>query len=236
MNVILTTCKGRSEHLRPALQSWLDFMPGWSPVVVAVDDPRAQAITREICARREYALVCMSQNGFSRLGALSAGVDDLPPDTESVAILDADCVMLLHSRHWFIGDWSDAFRIVEPEANGSFCRDDFGDLLTHANVLRTAYDLLGDISDWVGYGWEDVLLRCACWVVTEGHVKRAPARWAHIPHTDELRRDASPGHESLRNQASVNYSRLMAALHGLEQYLGRPWRETSILDDCRSWA
>ena len=48
MNYIITTCKNRSAHLEIALTSWRQLLPGWSPIVVAIDDPKAAELTRSI--------------------------------------------------------------------------------------------------------------------------------------------------------------------------------------------
>ena len=236
MNVIISTCKGRSEHLRDALPSWRDCLPGWLPLVVAVDDPAAASLVREVCRGREFGLVEISQVGFSRLGAIAAAVERLPFDAQSVVIFDADLVALLHTESWLAGDWSNAFQIVGPAPNGSFCRDDFGVIVSSAKVFRAAFELLGDISDWTGYGWEDVLLRAACWYVTNGAVKKSPARWAHIPHSDEMRRQASSGGESIRAQALANYRRLRVGLEHLSEVSGVRWEATTLWEDCVSWA
>ena len=237
MNILLTTCKNRRDHLRSALVSWRYLLPAWVPLVVAVDDPDAVVLLNEVYAELPHLWASESQRGFSRLLAIAAGVRALPPEAETVALFDADLVALVHTGDWLAGDYSRSFKFCGPAAGARYNRDDYGVLVSSASVLRKAFEVLGDVSDWGGYGWEDCLIRCACWTVcNQGGASSAPAAWAHIPHSDLLRINTSAECESLAHQAGRNYRRLMVGLDHLSEVIGTPWRETSIWEDCIPWA
>ena len=232
MNVILTTCKGRSKYLEPALKSWRFMLPGWTPALVAVDDPKAVALLATTYFGEPSLLTELSQPGFSRLLALKAAVEAFPSEVERVILFDADVIALLHTGKWLSDLPPRSFRIV---ANGP-CRDDFGVLLTTAEVLREAFAVLGDVSDWTGYGWEDNLLRAACWAVTGGRVETRPAAWAHIPNPNDIRLENSATRESVAAQAGANYLRLQRDVRRLAERMGRAdWSGTSLYHDCMPW-
>lgn len=230
MNIILTTCKNRREHLAIALESWRACLPGWVPMVVAVDDPAAVDLTARIYLGLPWLAVPATHRGFSRLLAIRAGVMDLEPDVDRVVIFDADVVALLGTLSWLTGDLGGGFRFpsVSPGRAGF---DDTGVLLTTAPVLRAAFNLLGDISDWEGYGWEDILLRYACWFVTGGVVSHAPACWAHIPHSDAGRLASYHG-TRLADQARVNARRCQRDLERMAAIKGVDLRASTITSDC----
>lgn len=237
MNILLTTCKNRRQHLEPALRSWRYMLPGWVPLLVAVDDPEAVEILEAIYPEQPHLVVRASQRGFSRLLAIAEGVRALPPEAETVALFDADLVALVHTVDWLRGDYSQSFKYCGPAPGARYNRDDYGVLVSSANVLRRAFEVLGDVSDWGGYGWEDCLIRCACWTVcNQGGQSSEPAAWAHIPHGDSLRINTSADCESLAAQAGRNYRRLIRGLEHLSEVIGTPWRSTTIWEDCIPWA
>lgn len=237
MHCIITTCRNRREHLEQAARSWRFMLPGWLPILCAVDDPEAVALVDRIYGTEAHLSVSTSQRVFSRLAAISAAVEALPVEAENVALFDADVVALLHTRQWLSGDFSSAFQFAGPSESGDFNRDDFGVLVTSASVLRTAFELISEVVPiWDGYGWEDCLIRCACWVVCDsGGGRLRPAAWAHIPHSDELRMATVPTFESIAAQAGRNYRRLLASLDVLSQYMAVPWRESSMWRECIPW-
>jgi hypothetical protein len=213
------------------------MLPDWVPLLVAVDDLEAVEILEAIYPERPHLSVTTSQRGFSRLLAIAEGVRALPLEAATVALFDADLVALIHTSIWLSGDYSRSFKYCGPAPGSRYNRDDYGVLVSSAQVLRNAFELLGDVSGWGGYGWEDCLIRCACWAVcNQGGQISEPAAWAHIPHDDGLRIRTSADCESLAAQASRNYRRLMVGLDHLSEVIGTPWRATTIWEDCIPWA
>lgn len=237
MSFILTTCKNRRQHLTHAAQSWRAFLPGWEPVLVAVDDPEAIEVLSTAYGNVPWSAVQITQVGFSRLGALAAGLRYLGErggiaEGERVAILDADVVALFGSLEWLNAPLDGSFQLAGHRPDGSDHIDDMGQLLAPFGVLREAFDLIGDPSDWNGYGWEDILIRAACWFVTGGKVLRRSAMWAHIPHGEAERLAGSPEGSTLREQSIANSRRFRRDLDRMAAACGIPdWRSTSLVAD-----
>jgi hypothetical protein len=232
MSIILTTCKNRREHLRHAAQSWRAFLPGWEPLLVSVDDPEAIEVLADAYADQSWGCVQTSQ-----VGALAVGVRHLfergsIAPGERVAILDADVVALFGSLEWLNSPLDGGFMVAGHRADGSDHLDDMGQLLTTAEVLREAFDLIGEANDWTGYGWEDILIRCACWFVTGGKVRRKPVMWAHIPHGEKERLAGSEPGSTLRRQAVENSRRFLRDLERMAKASGiEDWHATSLVKD-----
>jgi hypothetical protein len=237
MSFILTTCKNRRQHLIHAAQSWRAMLPGWEPLLIAVDDPEAVELVASAYGNAPWHAVQITQVGFSRLGAIRAGVDYLNsrggvPEGERVAILDADVVALFGSLDWLSSPLDGGFLVAGHRADGSDHIDDMGQLLTTAGVLRDAFDLIGSAPDWTGYGWEDILIRAACWFVTGGKVLRKPALWAHIPHGEAERVAGSLPGSTLREQSIANASRFRRDLDRMAATCGiSDWRQTTLVAD-----
>ena len=232
MKVIVTTCKNRRQHLAPALASWRQFLPDWVPLLVAVDDPEAVSMLAKTYLGAEWLATECTQPSFSKLQAQAAGVAALPDGAAQVAMLDCDVVALLGmTDHCLSAPLAGGFMIPDHRRDGSDFCDDMGQLVAPAEVLREAFALLGDVTHWWGYGWEDVLLRCACWLVTEGKVRRRPAHWAHIPHTNLERIAAFDADETTVEHARRNRPLILADLERICAPYGiTDWRKSGLAD------
>jgi hypothetical protein len=232
MKIILTTCKNRRQHLAPALASWRQFLPDWTPLLVAVDDPGAVSMLAQTYLGAEWLATEISHPAFSKLQAQAAGVAALPEGNHQVAMLDCDVVALLGmTDHCLSEPLAGGFLIADHRDDGSDFCDDMGQLVAPAEVLREAFELLGDVSHWWGYGWEDVLVRCACWLVTEGKVRRRPAHWAHIPHSNRERVAAFDADENPTSQTGRNRHLILADLERIcEPYGITDWRKSGLAD------
>jgi len=233
VNVILTTCKNRRQHLGPALASWRQFLAGWVPLLVAVDDPEAVALLSKAYFGQPWHAELLEQpEGFSKLQAQAAGVRALPDNAETVAMLDADVIALLGVTNACLSeDLQGGFLIANHRDDGSDFCDDMGQLVAPANVLRDAFQLLGDVSAWWGYGWDDVLIRCACWLVTDGKVRRRPAMWAHMPNTTRERLANFGVGETTLDHAGRNRPIFLEHLARICEPFGiDDWRKTGMVD------
>jgi hypothetical protein len=206
VNYIITTCKNRGSHLASALPSWRQLLPRWTPIVVAVDDPEAARLTREVYRDLPHVVVEMSLPGWRKLPILAAGVRALPPDAELVVLFDCDIIAALPTAGWLEQPLA-GFRVPEFGPHHAYPHD-YGVLEADAQVLRGAFDLLEPImADWEGYGSEDVLIRCACWIACGGRVDKPLMAWAHIPHGHDLRTASYPEGTDIQALIRANYVR-----------------------------
>jgi hypothetical protein len=203
-NWILTTCRGRLEHLRESLPSWLERMPRWDPVVMCCDDPQAEeyAAGELHLAQRGFCVGLAQGQFFNRLEACRAGINligsgfdpagqaitarnwQVNPvaDDDMVAFLDADTVAIP-------GTTDTRLRSIGPNdvgISGTGIRDDMGLIVASVRVFREALALIR-VGSFVGYGPEDCALRVACWTVVRKPFVRLPSCWARKRHSDRLR-------------------------------------------------
>lgn len=185
-NCIITTCKNRSKHLRFALESWRTFLPDWLPIVSTADDPEAVAAVRQVYEDRPHVLLEQSFDGWRKLRLLDAAVCALPDGADRVVLFDADIIAVFPTASWLARPLT-GFVVPHFPPSDAYPHD-FGVLLTTAPVLRKAFDLIRPrLDDWQGYGSEDMLIRAACWITTQGAIERAPVGWGHIPHGHDIR-------------------------------------------------
>lgn len=206
-NWLLTTCRGRLDHLKESLPSWLRFMPNWDPMVVCPDDPAATDYAAETLHAAKRGIVITTTQGqhFNKLEAERVGIElatfalepigqciTCPPlpsalggietdSTDMIALWDADTVAIRGTER--------ALSWVPPEDCGissSGCRDDMGFLVTSVGTLAKAVRKI-PAGSFVGYGPEDCAIRVACWTETRRPFVKIPACWARRQHSDALR-------------------------------------------------
>jgi hypothetical protein len=236
VNVIVTTCRDRWEHLAAALESWLTRLRGWVPIVVCCDDSVAAELASERLRAARCGLVVQTSQGqyFNRLEAIRVGASCLPsapqaageflqrtvgsehalawPDAVPVmrvAILDADTVAL--------GCTARVLESIGPDEIGvstSQLRDDCGLLVCSGYALSAA---LGDIAPglFAGYGWEDIALRMMAWYHGGERAVGLRPCWARIQHPERLRLAHHPG--SIPEAAGANHAALMGLVAQWDQ-------------------
>jgi hypothetical protein len=204
---IVTTCRGRLQHLREALPSWLEKMPGWDPIVVCCDDPQATeyAAGELLLAHRGICLQLEQGQFFDRLEAIRAGIKVVAagfnPQGQTISaasirntagarmIGEWDMVALLDADTIATGKTQAAFDEIDPlsaAVAGSGGRDDVGVLVVGAEVLVDALKLL-PVGSFEGYGLEDCAIRVACWACLKEPFERLPFAWLRRQHTEHSR-------------------------------------------------
>jgi hypothetical protein len=204
---IITTCRGRVDHLRVSLPSWLELAPSWDPIVVCCDDPVAtEYVSGElVLAHRGICLELEQGQYFNRLEAIRVGLKlaragfDARGQTigvrsieqaagcvgfgedDMVALLDADTVAIRKTEALL-----DSIDSSDVGICGFGTRDDIGFLVCSVRVLTAA---LAEIPEGMfqGYGPEDSSTRVACWAQVKRPFVLVPALWARQTHSDALR-------------------------------------------------
>lgn len=201
---IVTTCRGRVAHLRVALPSWLERLPGWDPIVVCCDDPIAAEYVsgklylaqRGICIEVQQGQyfnkmeairlgVSIAACGFESTGQTITGADwidrtlrDTAIGNDMVALFDADTVATHRTPKVMAGIGMDDVAVC-----GWGIRDDLGFLVVSLQILLEGMQKM-PVGWFEGYGPEDCALRVCCWTVVKKPFVEVPAWWARIQHRD----------------------------------------------------
>lgn len=204
---IVTTCRGRVDHLRYALPSWIEHLPDWEPIVVCCDDPVATeyAAGELMLARRGICVQVAQGKYFNKLEAIRLGaavaalgfrpdgrlIDKADVDHargcsrdvsgEMIAQLDADTIATART--------ADGLATVDRYNVGIAgwgTKDDVGLIVAPLDVFLAALETM-PVGWFEGYGPEDSALRVACWVQIRGPFVKLPMCWRRIQHTDSLR-------------------------------------------------
>ena len=228
---IVSTCRGRVQHLRDALPSWLDRLPEWDPIVVCCDDPQAtEYVAGELMLARRGICVSISQGQhFNKLEAVRIGVGIaacgveptgqtisqgplgdwicLPDSAERIALLDADTVATTKTAELLEGIGAEDVAIC-----GWGTRDDLGFLVASVGTVWAALGKM-PVGKWEGYGPEDASLRVACWALVRKPFVLVPAFWARRTHSDRDRtRYHRLGMSGATRANKIAQGELMAAL------------------------
>jgi hypothetical protein len=201
---LLCTCRGRLQHLRAHLPTWLEQMPDWHPVVVCCDDAQAFEFAADELqkAGRGFALWLEQGPQFNKIEALRAGLLVIasglepkgqaftvrPPVTmddvrgnDQVAIWDADTLAMRTTER--------ALAAIDPAEvavvnRGS--RDDLGFLAAPFRLLVAAFGLIPP-GQFEGWGPEDCAIRVAVWYYYRRPFRLVRPCWARAQHQDALR-------------------------------------------------
>lgn len=246
---IVTTCRGRLEHLSEALDTWLRWLPDWHPVVVCCDDePAAQYAGQLLAANRVGAVLSVKQGPhFCKLEALRVAVqflearpfggmvayqsqacaDGIAEGPGRVALLDADTIATHRTAAAL-----DAVEAHQFAIAGGRLIHDCGLLVAAEDVFAFAVGQLVP-NEIVGYGHEDIALRVGCWCATEGQMVRLPVgAWSRKNHSDLLRNRYNT-HQSLKASARANSLALQAFTHRM---LPNAEERHRCEADCYPWA
>ena len=204
---IVTTCRGRLEHLRGALPTWLEHLPDWDPVVVCCDDPAATeyAAGELILAHRGIVVQVEQGQYFNKLEAIRLGAQiaaagfrcdgrivneaDLERTTGGRCVLPNDMVALLDADTYATPATGRGFALVDSQNAGIAgwgLRDDVGLLVAPLGILMKALDLM-PVGWFEGYGPEDSALRVACWTFLRKSFVDLPMCWRRRQHNDRER-------------------------------------------------
>lgn len=201
---LLCTCRGRLQHLRAHLPTWLEQMPGWHPVIVCCDDsPAFEYAADELQkAGRGFALWLEQGPHFNKIEAMREGLlviasklepagqaftirplapmDDVRGN-DQVAIWDADTLAMRNTERALAAIELDEVAVVNRGA-----RDDLGFLVAPLRLLVAAFALIPP-GEFEGWGPEDCAIRVACWYYYRKPFRLIRPCWARAQHQDALR-------------------------------------------------
>lgn len=202
---LLSTCRGRVEHLRKHLPNWLERMPTWDPVVVCCDDPAAfEYVSGELMlAERGIALLTEQGQYFNRLEAIRMGIGVIqsgivpkgqaftarvfPPDqvadNDLVAMWDADTVAIRGTERAL-----SVLTAADVAIAASTQRQEMGILVASVRLLRLGLEEIPPYH-FKNYGHEDCGLRLGVWTHHRREFVKIRPCWSRLQHGDRLRRE-----------------------------------------------
>ncbi len=202
---LLSTCRGRVQHLREHLPNWLERMPTWDPVVVCCDDHAAfeYCAGELMLAGRGIALLTEQGQYFNRLEAIRAGIGVIqsglcptgqaftarifPPDpaadNDLVAMWDADTVAIRGTEHAL-----STLTATDVAIAASTQRQEMGILVASVRLLRLGLEEIPP--NWFrNYGHEDCGLRLGVWAHHRREFLKIRPCWSRKQHGDRMRRE-----------------------------------------------
>lgn len=202
---LLSTCRGRVDHLRAHLPNWLEKMPTWEPVVVCCDDSAAfEYCAGELTlAGRGIALLTEQGQYFNRLEAIRLGIGVIqsgvvpagqaftarvfPPnesaDNDLVAMWDADTVAIRGTERAL-----STLAHNDVAIAGSTQRQEMGLLVASVRLLRLGLEEI-PTNCFRNYGHEDCGLRLGVWAHHRREFVKIRPCWSRKQHNDRLRRE-----------------------------------------------
>lgn len=245
---LLSTCRGRVQHLRTHLPNWLAMMLHWEPCIVCCDDREAfeYAAGELVLAGRGLCLFVEQGPYFNRLEAIRAGIrvirtgiapagqgftvehymrtcgscSSTTADDDVVAMWDCDTVALRGTDRTL-----SAIGPGEVAIAGSKMRQEMGIFVASVRLLTLGLAEI-PVGMFHDYGHEDCALRLGVWAHCHQYFVRLRPCWSRANHPDRMRR------EHYRDLMDVSGQRNGLALAELVARLLRPEEISRWRADC----